>query len=60
MTLTMLIMAALPSQDQITLSLHIKHKKRQFRELRDRQRGLGDEGATPVAPSEEKNSSSIN
>ena len=27
MTLTMLIMTALPSQDQITLSLHIRHKK---------------------------------
>jgi len=28
MTLTMLIMAALPSQDQITLSAHIINKKR--------------------------------
>jgi hypothetical protein len=27
MTLTMLIMAALPSQDQITLSLHIEKKR---------------------------------
>ena len=55
MTLTMLIMTALPSQDQITLSLHIRHKKQLWQ---DRNNIVENEEADP--PEEKRLESTVN
>ena len=56
MTLTMLIMTALPSQDQITLSLHIKHNKKLFEMSQDK----GAEPATTPERAKESDNNAIN